>query len=98
MVAAVGGQADQLEHPLGGSARYTIPQLLLSRTGFAAPKRTRGSQGLHFDEQGTVLQSERHLLNGKPYDFSGPIRSQGYPSLGSHWWNGESPRICGQKL
>jgi hypothetical protein len=33
MVAAVGWQPDQLEHPLGGSAGYTNPLLLLSRNG-----------------------------------------------------------------
>ena len=31
-------------------------------------------------------------------DFSGQIRSQGYQSHGSHWWNGDSPGIWGQKL
>jgi hypothetical protein len=33
MVAAVVGQPDQLEHPLGGSAGSTNPLLLLSRNG-----------------------------------------------------------------
>ena len=31
-------------------------------------------------------------------DFSGQIRSWGYQSHGSHWWNGDSPGIWGQKL